>query len=73
MHCPLAPDYCQRREPKRCADCVDTWNERAAILEYGQAPYGGKPVFASRAEAEQMARDQLRARVRRGEQGRLAV
>jgi hypothetical protein len=55
-----------------CAACREEWAERAAILEHGQGTGGTpeRPTCATRAEAEALARDQLRERLageRRGQ------
>lgn len=60
--CPIlsAAVDCSRGD---CAACREEWEERADILEFGEGTGGNpeRPTCPSRAEAEAMARDQLRA------------
>jgi len=56
-----------------CRPCLDLWDERAAILEYGQGTGGSpeRPTCDGRVSAEAEATAQIRAELGRDKQGSL--
>ena len=70
------PDPCPRLDPERgCLDCHEAIEERAAILEFGQAfsgcsdpalpPQSEHATCATREEADRLARQQAAEAMRR--------